>query len=312
MADSETADKVNICPYCKNGVSKKKLECKQCDKIWHVSCAKRKYKLTDTEKESFICCRNGDEMEDDDDDEDYLRRENILLKAIIDDKETIINDKKMIIEHLKEKIALLNEKLQNYLSSESTSTICNIPEMPKNHIVRKNEAKLIISSSQQKSTLLERDETEGNQLEQKSTKVSNRNRRPPNQLDHNSNGELVIQDLTTVTNRNRRPLIRGTNLECGQDTQFAGVNKRAWLHIGNVATNATDESVLVYLQNKFPGRKFTAEKLPVRTDARSCSFKVSADLDLMEDIYAGKNWPSDVTVRRFKFFHAKRPTVGEI
>lgn len=61
-----------------------------------------------------------------------------------------------------------------------------------------------------------------------------------------------------------------------------------------------------HLQTKFPGQPFTVETLPVRQGAPSISFKVGANISLLEDIYKDENWPENITVRKFKSFSETR------
>lgn len=43
---------------------------------------------------------------------------------------------------------------------------------------------------------------------------------------------------------------------------------------------------------------------------KNLSFNVSADLDLLDQLYEGENWPRSITVKRFNFFRPKKLNNG--
>lgn len=55
-SDKDKANTVAVCFYCKGNVNKQKAECKQCGGIWHLSCAKRKFKISEIDTDQFVCC----------------------------------------------------------------------------------------------------------------------------------------------------------------------------------------------------------------------------------------------------------------
>lgn len=100
-----------------------------------------------------------------------------------------------------------------------------------------------------------------------------------------------------------RSAVSGTNKT--QEATFSAALRRAWLHVGRVNQDAKPEDIRGYLQRRFPGHDFVIEPLPRREDAASVSFKVGADLSLLDELNKAEIWPEGVTVRRFKFFRAK-------
>ncbi|KAL3285761.1 hypothetical protein HHI36_000287 [Cryptolaemus montrouzieri] len=65
---------------------------------------------------------------------------------------------------------------------------------------------------------------------------------------------------------------------------FAGFACRTWLKVGRASLNVKCEAVLEHLKNRFLKNDFTVEMQAKRDDARSVSFKVSAEMDLLDEL----------------------------
>lgn len=76
----------------------------------------------------------------------------------------------------------------------------------------------------------------------------------------------------------------------------------AWIYVGlgRASLETTEDTVLKHLENKFPNERFSVEKLPQKETAKSRAFKVGANMEMIEQLYRGENWPRDTTVRRFR------------
>lgn len=72
--------------------------------------------------------------------------------------------------------------------------------------------------------------------------------------------------------------------------------------MGRVSRNVEKDQIESHLKNHFPNENFIIEKLPSRDDSRSSSFRVGANMALVENLYSPENWPIGVVVRRFRFF----------
>lgn len=83
---------------------------------------------------------------------------------------------------------------------------------------------------------------------------------------------------------------------------FSGAPKLAWIYVGRVSRNVEKDQIESHLKNHFPNENFIIEKLPSRDDSRSSSFRVGANMALVENLYSPENWPIGVVVRRFRFF----------
>lgn len=119
-----------------------------------------------------------------------------------------------------------------------------------------------------------------------------------------------VKRSTTVSEpaKKVKSSMAGTKIIKGTDTTspLASYPKKAWIYVGRARLGTTSETVIKHLENKFPTRKFTAEALPVRDSANICSFKVSADLDMLDELYREENWPANIIVKRFVFFRSQR------
>lgn len=100
------------------------------------------------------------------------------------------------------------------------------------------------------------------------------------------------------SNKQRTQIIRGTITE-NTDNQltFSAAIRRAWIYVGRVDQNTKSEQISKYLHNKFPSNTFQIEQLPKREDATSISFKIGADVSLMDELYNGQMWPAGVIVK---------------
>uniref|UniRef100_A0A1Y1NJF7 Uncharacterized protein n=1 Tax=Photinus pyralis TaxID=7054 RepID=A0A1Y1NJF7_PHOPY len=87
---------------------------------------------------------------------------------------------------------------------------------------------------------------------------------------------------------------------------FCAIQKRAWLYVGRVALGTENSKIKNYLTEKFPNSQFEVEQLPKRDDARSIAFKVGADIELIDELYKGENWPAGVFIKQFRFFRRQQ------
>lgn len=118
--------------------------------------------------------------------------------------------------------------------------------------------------------------------------------------------ENVDARFTVVKNRRRRrpDVTVGT---CAGDDGFSGVAKRAWLYVGRVQGGTSAECVTKHPKTKCPDTNFEVETL--RSDGKSCSFKVSFDFEKLNTVTNPEVWPRNVVIRKFEFnsFFRGRP-----
>lgn len=104
--------------------------------------------------------------------------------------------------------------------------------------------------------------------------------------------------------KHRRQIIWGSNdnTEGNLGGTFAAAAKRVWFHVGKVRRDVKVEDVRNYLHEKFPDQDFIVEELQGHKEATSISFKVGADVGLLDELSNQSAWPKGVAVRKFVFF----------
>lgn len=80
---------------------------------------------------------------------------------------------------------------------------------------------------------------------------------------------------------------------------------KTWMYLGNMKSGTTDFEIKSYLDLKFPRHSFEVEQLGRWKDAKTESFKVEADNDILEEFKNPTNWHSAVKVTKFIFFKNK-------
>lgn len=121
-------------------------------------------------------------------------------------------------------------------------------------------------------------------------------------LDQTSGTNLLVdQTGESIDSPKSATIVRGSSTP----TSFASAEKQAWLSVGNVNLAANESHIQDHLKSKFPGRKFSVEALPVREEAKSRTFKVGADFEILDELYKSENWPKNIKIRRYRFFRGK-------
>lgn len=105
----------------------------------------------------------------------------------------------------------------------------------------------------------------------------------------------------------RESIIMGTE----SSTTFVSSQRKAWIYVGRANVDTKEETVHSYLKSKFPTRQFTVEKLPQRENAHSSSFRVSADINMTDELYKCENWPENIVVKRYRFFRGTKENKGK-
>lgn len=131
-----------------------------------------------------------------------------------------------------------------------------------------------------------------------------------------ADSELAITNRTEAKADSEFKLVerrrhRKTQLTVGTDEArggFSGIPKYAWLYIGRAQSGTTPDNVRTHLETKCPGIDFKVETL--RSDDRSCSFKVGFDMGKLDRVTGSDIWPRNIIVRRF-FRSAASENKGE-
>lgn len=94
--------------------------------------------------------------------------------------------------------------------------------------------------------------------------------------------------------KNRIAIIRGNDTS---ENEFSCVASKVWVFLGRCHTETQVTDINSYLNKKYPDRQFIIEDL--NSKGLYKSFKIGADMDLIEDLYNPSNWPQGALVKRF-------------
>jgi len=96
--------------------------------------------------------------------------------------------------------------------------------------------------------------------------------------------------------RNLQPKIQ---VGRGEGNELVSGPKKAWLHIGKLRKETTEEQVKLFLKQRLPKSESTVTKL--ESKGENASFRVGVDFLLKDTVMNPDFWPSNVTFRRFLF-----------
>lgn len=311
---------VKKCKKCKN-LPNTGLQCINCGTLMHPGCLKYYNDIEKLNEKYIKCCELRVS-------EDNLENQeggslNCSMESVIEINETprnktnedIIKQLTYENEKLSNEIALLR-KLVSEMDDKNSLLLSkiNILEKDSNKGVRRNklyENDIIepnrepddkISGMSDKNMIKSHEIKAGQQTlhkrEDKFIATSTGTAGKPN----NNNDHLRGKAKETARkNDSNRKVLKGTHTTEIQGG-FSSIQQKVWIHIGKIKPDTSEEEIKTHLNEIFPGRSFVVEALPVRSNARSMSFRVGGDMDLKDSLYDAKNWPIGVTIRRFKFF----------
>lgn len=130
------------------------------------------------------------------------------------------------------------------------------------------------------------------------TRVTNRKRRNPNNTGESNN--LNSNKTVGISTKSRTAVVGSSE----DDSEFRGVNSKCWLHVSRVAASTTESGIVTYMKAKLPGNEFSCNLLKTNNDISS--FKVGANLSLLDSLVKPEFWPKGVNIRRFNFFRGPR------
>lgn len=78
------------------------------------------------------------------------------------------------------------------------------------------------------------------------------------------------------------------NIKTKTDYNFEGLPKMAWIYIGRVKENTTEDSVLAYLRNKSPDIYFVCDKL--ESKGSYSSFKIGFNFKYLDTVMNSDYW----------------------
>lgn len=319
MQSAETSE--SICKHCSKKVLNK-VKCVKCKHVFHPTCLKQS-----ADQKNPECRHEVDNLAYDKDEliteEKFLKEENMLLKQIIKDKDTIIADKDFLIVLLRDKIASLENKPQSYQSLE------NIPLGIKNtssdldqkmNTEHKNppsvsaddkgkNVKLVnkqghssgaaansLSIEKQGDTTFLEKQIARNLLEVKTKQKCN-------EIIYlnNDNENDDSQGFTEV----RRHKKRGMEGSGNGDADFYGRQnngKKIWLFITKIPDRIEENSIVNYIKTRTSSNDISVKKLHTRSARKdNQSFMIGVEPHLKHQIYESSFWPKNIIYSRFNF-----------
>lgn len=92
------------------------------------------------------------------------------------------------------------------------------------------------------------------------------------------------------------------------DVKFKAVQKESkiWVHASRFHPDLSEDELRQHLNYKFNRNDFTCEKIHLKEENKTSSFKIGAHTSLKEEIYDAGKWAAGIVVRRFNFFRAAR------
>lgn len=78
------------------------------------------------------------------------------------------------------------------------------------------------------------------------------------------------------------------------------------LYVSRVDVRVEEADVVAYLVEKFPGGTLTAERLSRRDEAGSVTFKVGADMGILDELIRPETWSKGVLVKRLFLFSGQK------
>lgn len=75
--------------------------------------------------------------------------------------------------------------------------------------------------------------------------------------------------------------------------------KKAWLYLGRLHSDTTEEAVKKYISDSFADVTATVERL--ESKGSNASFKVGVDFEKKDKLFNSSVWPKDAVLKRFLF-----------
>lgn len=291
------------CKYCKKNVTSGQ-NCKICKVTYHHSCAQR----------VKICCghliQGKINLEDSDahnSEEAFLREENLLLRQIIKDKESIIMDKGTLITLLNNKIKNLEEKLeiteekQKTINKNSTNTVL----IPGKNIYDKDTDTLPTTQNNEEKHI------NPEKLQNKQIKIMEHIINLNNEDSHVNSpqeNEAYFQKVG-YKKKNKKQKVHIGEAEISKEEETHGfvgrakTEKKIWLFISRVKDHVTEEIVKNYLGKKTSNNSdiYVKEIDTYKKSKDNRCFKVGLNFNLKELAYTSSFWPKGVAVCRYDF-----------
>ena len=310
---SEKAKKV--CKYCKKNVANG-LVCKRCGAPYHNSCGSRIKTCCEQLLQEVPIVDSPNQIITE---EVYLREENLLLRGIIKDKDTIITDKESIISLLNNKILYLQEQLKTITEEKTVNINKNKQQSKSKNITDKIDLVEPVTTKQKLNVITSKTQTNAEMIQSRQENImkelinlNDANYDCPSKSVASSpqQKEEPFKTVIPKKKRYREPKICGEG-QISKDDEINGFvgreppQKKIWLFVTKVKDHVTKETVQKYIQNKIKSENmsniYVGEIDTFRKVQDNKCFKVGLSYEHLEIAYTSAFWPKGVEVYRFNF-----------
>lgn len=323
------ASYADVCEKCFDNfiVSSKFIKCFFCDNKYHTNCASLKdhwLKILTENPNIFWTCDPCKEKQTSSrtisGNNDVLSAENILLRKLIEEKDsknTILQEN---IQLLKEKIIIMDEKSRNSLNNTQQKTVPitnvnsrNAPHMPSfasavekgkqstSHNIMKTSTSAIPKNPIQPTSINKQYDFQSDQFEFENVSRAS---------SHTENNERNFKnqnntDWIKVKPKRRRNFVVG---QCNEAGTIQTVPKLVSLHVTRLHPSTKTSDLVGILKNKFPdvSCEVHASKYP----DKYTSMKVTIRQEHLKEAWKREIWPSGAIVSRF--FGKKRVLTQQV
>ncbi|KAL3288025.1 hypothetical protein HHI36_002477 [Cryptolaemus montrouzieri] len=138
------------------------------------------------------------------------------------------------------------------------------------------------------------------------TKMSYSGKKTDKQSEKVDNAVKIVSkpNVTSVQDTNKiKQVIRGTgDTNSNSATSLLGAKRLGGFTWAGILRRQQLTPFMTISEKNF---QFIVEQLAEREGANCRPLKVGVDLEILDDLYKGENWPENITIRRFQFFRAE-------
>lgn len=326
MADNKTCLYELPAKKCKkcHSMPSSGLQCINCGILMHPGCIKYYNDIVKIDESRIRCCGSKQSVINLENTSDCEEDLNSSIGTVVEVNDIVMNEKiisdlsreneillkentllKKLIAEMEDKNMLLLFKI-SVLEKDTINNVCDSKHNVEIKQGENEEIPTIINDNKTPDVEVRPDIGKDQSLLPSKQDINNRNFPPVKSAENenrnmvrtnNSNKDAFRSTKGTISTK----IIKGTRDATGGQNALCGIKPRVWLHIGKTQLGTTPAMIEKHLKQMFPGRSFIIDELKQRGEATGVSFRVGGDLDLVDDLYNGENWPSGITVRRFFF-----------
>lgn len=327
---SEHRSEKKINNECKCKVCGKKavngVTCCKCGFMLHFKCANIPLNK-ETHAEKWVCtiCASKESLEDSFHEISSEDLSQVEIKFILSENKLL----KKLLQEMEEKNVLLKEKIKYLTSYENSPPEDSINEPVKkvktnNTIVSNQTVQRPVLSVNKPVSSVTKESRDDNK-----TSLPTHENVPVRSVANNINKNITLNTFTNVTKEsldniavkdnsdnfqlviNKRRKKKATSVVGSNDMSdgLQAAPKKAWLFIGKLLTNTTEDQLLNYVKKKIPNEEFSCTK--ITTSSTSSCFKLGAGYHLRQQLENPEFWPRGVIVRQYIFRRRASPTITQ-